>query len=272
MDEQFLRKLSQKTAQIQELGKIKYRTKEETKELEQATKDLDQLVNTIKDNKELDQLQTLIDYCINYPEQDGKTLEEMYNQLDWREKHMSWLEYRAKQQQVIQEENELKIRRDIRIRQQKIDQMKAEEDEYDKEQQYITTKKDKEGLYQIKEEKYQNKLKALELKVQDARNWRERFKANRDLANLKSIKLRKNINNGMIKFGKGIRKVSGGINTVTEALDEVSTYSGYTKPKRTSTKSKSKSKKKGKKSRTKTRLTKDYNNNYGFSEKAVFDI
>jgi len=270
MDEQFLRKLSQKTAQIQDLTKIQYKTPEEKKELDQATKDLEQLVNSIKDAKELDQLNTLIDYCVNYPEQDGKTLEEMFNQLDWREKHMSLLEYRQKQRDLLQQENELKIRLDIRERQQKIDKMKNKLDELDKEDQYITTKKDKDGLYQIKEEQYKNKSKSARQKYDDAKGFKNKMNALTELANIKTIKGMKIFNNGMIKTSKGISSVSKHIGNVSDALNEISSYSGYTKPSRTSTKSKSKSKKKGKKS--KSRPKKDYNDNYGFNSKEVFDI
>jgi|GEM_PF-6397222 len=272
MDEQFLRRLSQKTAQVQELNKIQNKTREEKRELEQATKELEQLVNTIQDPKQLEQLDTLIDYCINYPDQDGKTLEEMYTQLDWREKHMSWLEYRQKQREVLAEENMLKIQLDILQRQEKNDEMKKKIDELNKEQQYITTKKDKDGLYQIREDKYQNKLKSLRLKLQDARGKRKKLSIYGDIFNLKMIKGTKIFNNGVIKTAKGVRKVSSGINTVTEALDEVSTYSGYTGPKRSSTSKKTKHKKKKKKSSTRSSKKNEFESNYGFNEKAVFDI
>ena len=272
MDEQYLKKLSQKTEQIRELAKIKHKSENEKKELEQATKDLDQLIDIIKDQKELDQLTILIDYCINYPEQDGKTLEQMYGELDWKEKHMTWLEFRQKQRDVLQEENELKLQLDILTRQEKNDKMREKIKEINQEQQYITTKKDKDGLYQIKEDKYQNKLKALRLKYQDAHTKSEKFKALQGLLNLKMIKGTKIVNNGMIKTARGIRTVSKSINVIGESLDEISSYSGYTKPKRTIEKSNRKSKKKGKKSRTRSKPDKDYNNNYGFNSKEVFDI
>lgn len=270
MDEQFLRKLSQKTDQIRELSKIEHKTPNEKKELDQAVKDLDQLVDTIKDSKELDQLNTLIDYCVNYPDQDGKTLEEMFNQLDWREKHMSYLEYRQKQRDLLEQENELKIRLDIRERQQKIDEMKGKLDELDKEDQYITTKKDKDGLYKIKEEKYQQKLKQLRLKYDDAQTKTDKLNALGNLLNLKMVKGMKYFNNGMIKTSKGIASVTKQIGNVSQSFDEISNYSGYKKTSRTSSKTKKKGKKKGKKSKSKP--TKDYNNNYGFNEKNVFDV
>ena len=270
MDEQFLRKLSQKTAQVQELTKIEHPTKEEKKELEQATIELEQLVNSIKDSRELDQLNTLIDYCINYPEHDGKTLEQMYNELDWREKHISWIQYRQLQRQVLQEENELKIRLDILQRQENNDKMKAKIDEIMKEQSYITTKKDQDGMYQIREDKYQSKLKEINQKLQDTESKRKKLQLLGDKFNLKMIKGTKIFNNGIIKTAKGIRKVSTGINTVTTALDEVSTYSGYTEPRRTSTGRKTKSKKKKGKIKSKQKQTRS--TDYGFNEKAVFDI
>lgn len=271
MDEQFLRKLSQKTAQVQDLTKIKNRSKEEKKELDQAVSDLEQLVNSIKDDKQLDQLNTLIDYCINYPDQDGKTLEEMYNQLDWREKHMSWLEFRQKQRDVLQEENELKIQLDILQRQENNDKMREKINEINREQLYITTKKDKDGLYNIREDKYQNKLKELTLKYEEAHGISNKLNLAGKIFNHKMIKGTKIFNNGMIRTAKGIRKVSGGISQVTEALDEISTYSGYTKPKRTNVTRKTKLKKGKKKKSKPIKPDKDYNNNYGFNTKEVFD-
>lgn len=270
MDEQFIKKLSQKTEQIRDLKSIKYKTPKEKEELDQGVKDLDQLLNQLKDQQQLDQLAMLIDYCINYPERDQKTLEQMYTELDWKEKHMTWLEWRQKQRDVLQEENELKLQLDILERQENNDKMKEKIKEISREQQYVTTKKDKDGLYQIKEDKYKEKLKALRLKYQDAQGKREKLSALGNLFNHKMIKSTKLFNNGMIRTAKGIRTVSKSINVIGESLDEISSYSGYTKPKRTSGTTKSKSKKKGKKS--KSRPNKDYNENYGFNSKEVFDI
>jgi hypothetical protein len=182
-------------------------------------------------------------------------------------------------------QEELKLKKklvELKQENQKIEQQLAEES---KEESFYTDKKDKDGIINLRKEKYNDTMDNLNLELQIAKETGDTEKVKllkAEIGRLRGIKIKTMFSNMMIKIPKKINGFSKIMGDLSDGIGKVSNSVGsigndnMTKTK-SATKSKSKKgKKKGKKGKKQSGsdagfLNESQTDDFGFNEKNMFD-
>ena len=217
-------RLEQLIQRYKDLVKITFKSDQESNELEQLEKEIETIKDLIHDDtyhtKQLAQVtqpwpdpQT---YKKDQPETKKPTQDQLINEeLRWKLKQL-----KDKQKLIDQKLKLHKLEEDIEKKTEKLKEM-------DQEDNYITSKPDKDGIITLEQAKYDKKMKLLQEKLDQTTGFIARSKVKSEISKLQSTKAHVKMVNGSIKLARGIKKVSGFIDDMSKGLNELSKFSGY---------------------------------------------
>ncbi len=260
IDKIFLKSLRNKADQIKELSEIEFKSDQESDELKQANKEFKTILNSIKDPKDLVQLEQLTEEAKEKNEPIDQLVQPINEKLSLEE-----AEFRYKG--LLLKEKYYKTLLKTAAKQEEIDKLEAKFKEMQKEDQYFTTIRDKNGYYDVKKEKYQRRLKELYDQLDQTEGRKNRLKVWADILSLKQMKGMMYVNNYTIKTSKGVNKFSNFMAQIGESLSEIGKIGGmnnYNDKPVTKTKHKKHKKKKGKHRKAKQNKQTDDHNPYDY--------
>lgn len=254
---------------LKELNEITFKSDEEQAEFNQLQKEVNRLIDSSMDDhkKQLVQDESILNNELD--DIDYTALIRKKPSENNEPKDIVNLQLVELQRQKTKLQTAIKVAKTA----EEVEELKKQLQEIVKEQSYFTSKPDEHGYIKINEAKFQQKLKLLEDKLAQANGFSEKLKVKMAIASLKMYKRTIQTRNKAIWTGRGVRKVSGVINTISKELEPLAKLA-ESDPYSPKKEKKGKKKKKGKKGKHKDNHEKeDQNktNDFGFNTKNVFD-
>lgn len=100
----------------------------------------------------------------------------------------------------------------------KTSNLMEEAHQIEEEANYMETKKDERGIYQIKEAVYQERMNILKAELSEAKGLKEKLAINMKILGLKGRKGQKVVNNGMVILPE---KIAGAMGTIGEITNDI---------------------------------------------------
>lgn len=214
-------KLEALEEQYRKLAKIPFKSDEELEQVEQLEKEILFLKDKLDDtNTELDQVKSL-------EKEEKITFQMPKDKKDHKKsKFLSpddQLEYDRLMTRKKLIEDKLKLHNlalELEKKEKKLAEIK-------KEDQYVTSKPDKDGTIHLDQVKYNKKMASLQKELAQAKTFKQRSQIQADINQLKMAKIQTYMNNSAIKIGKGAKGIGDFVNQLGKSFGELSKFSGY---------------------------------------------
>lgn len=214
-------KLEALEEQYRKLAKIPFKSDEELEQVEQLEKEILFLKDKLDDtNTQLDQVESIekqekIKLAIPKDKKDHKKTRFLSPD--------DQLEYDRLMQRKKLIEDKLKLHnlaQELEKKEKKLAEIK-------KEDQYVTSKPDKDGTIHLDQVKYDKKMASLIKELAQAKTFKQRSQIQADINQLRMAKVQTIMNNSAIKIGKGAKGIGDFVNQIGKSFGELGKFSGY---------------------------------------------